>query len=376
MNECQDHEFLSDKCGTGFSWKRLWESMRIAQVALPFLPVPPKGYGAVERIISCLTESLVSQGHDVTLFAPADSSTRAKLVPTCEESRRRNPDGQIYCLITIGMVARRFSDFDIIHFHYVDTAYLPIPRLMRTPSVVTFHGPISNSTTLQPFFREFSDVAIVPVSDFQKSAVPELNWQSTVYHGLSRRVYRLQLETEGYLAFLGRFSRHKGVHQAIQIARQSGRKLKIAGCPVTKTDETYYEAEVKPFLGDPLVEYVGELEDAEKQDFLGAADALLFPIEGPEEVFGLVMIEAMACGTPVIAYDYGPVREIVTDGVTGYVVNDLKAAALAASKIACIDRVRCRKEFEHRFSDRRMRDGYLKVYEGLRHKWPSKMETS
>lgn len=337
--------------------------MRIAQVCMPFIPVPPKRYGGVERMVSYITEELVEQGHTVTLFANADSVTRARLIAPCNTAGSNGHDGRLDYSALLGMVARYANEFDIIHFHLNQWLELPFVRAVRSRVLVTFHLGIRDSGSLGPFFQEFSDIPIVSLSNAQRPLGLSLNWKRTIYYGLPTNLYSLQEHPGDYCAFIGLMGRHKGPDRAIAIAQAAGVPIRIAG-PKFAAQQEYFEKFVEPKFKEPGIEYVGELDDTQKQTFLGGAVALLFPIQW-QEAFGLVMIEAMACGTPVIAFNCGSVPEVVTDGVTGFVVPDATGAVNAISKVSFLDRRRCRAEFESRFSAERMCKDYVEVYESL-----------
>jgi len=338
--------------------------MRIAQVAPLYESVPPKYYGGTERIVSYLTEELVRQGHEVTLFASGDSVTRARLVAACRRSLRLDKhcvDQMAHHVLMLEHVARRAREFDIVHFH-VDYLHFPLSRRQPTPQVTTLHGRL-DIPDLVPLYQEFRDMPLVSISASQREPLPWANWQATVYHGLPEDLYRFREAPGRYLAFLGRVSPEKRVDRAIEIARQVGIPLKIAA-KVDRVDRDYFEGVVEPLLRDPLVEYVGEIGDGEKDEFLGHAYALLFPIDWPEP-FGLVMIEAMACGTPVIAYRRGSVPEVMEEGRTGFIVTGLEDAIEAVRRVPELSRKRCREVFEERFTAARMTRDYLQVYARL-----------
>ena len=338
--------------------------MKIAQVAPLYESVPPKYYGGSERVVSYLTEELVRQGHDVTLFASGDSVTSARLVAACRRSLRLDKncvDQLAHHIRMLDLLFRDASDFDIVHFH-IDYLHFPLTRREGIRSVTTLHGRL-NIPDLAPLYREFRDMPVVSISDSQRRPLPWIGWQATVHHGVPENLYRFQEKPDGYLAFLGRISPEKRVDRAIKIARRTGMEIKIAA-KVDDTDREYFETVVEPMLKDPLTEYLGEIGDGEKGDFLGRARALLFPIDWPEP-FGLVMIEAMACGTPIIAYANGSVPEVIEHGVTGFLVEDLDDAVRAVERIPTISRRRCREVFEERFSARRMAHDYVAVYERL-----------
>jgi glycosyltransferase involved in cell wall biosynthesis len=338
--------------------------MKIAQVAPLYESVPPHYYGGTERVISYLTEELIQQGHEVTLFASGDSVTNAQLIAPCERSLRLDPQ----CVDTLAhhclMLEQIFSDparFDLIHFH-IDYLHFPLSRRHRTPHVTTLHGRL-DLPDLVPLYREFREMPVVSISNAQREPLPWVNWQATVYHGLPTDLYTFREAPGHYLAFLGRIAPEKGVDRAIAIARHSGMKLKIAA-KVDAADQEYFKAVVEPLLKDPLVEYVGEVADRQKAAFLGNAYALLLPIDWPEP-FGLVMIEALACGTPVIAYRRGSVPEVLEDGVTGFMVQGLEEAVRTVEQIPTLSRSWCRQVFEERFSASRMADDYLTIYQRL-----------
>jgi len=338
--------------------------LRIAQVAPLYESVPPKYYGGTERIVSYLTEELVRQGHDVTLFASGDSHTSARLVAACPRSLRLDPacvDQLAHHVAMLERVVRGSADFDIIHFH-IDYLHFPLSRRQSYAHVTTLHGRL-DIADLVPLYEEFRDPPVVSISDSQRTPLPWLNWQATVYHGIPLGRYHFQPRPGAYLACLGRVSPEKGVDRAIEIAKQVGTPLKIAA-KVDKVDAEYFKSAIEPLLHDPLVEFIGEIGDERKQDFLGNAQALLFPIDWPEP-FGLVMIEAMACGTPVIAYSSGAVPEVMEHGRTGFVVQELDDAVEAVRRVPELSRARCRKVFEERFTAERMARDYVAVYERL-----------
>jgi glycosyltransferase involved in cell wall biosynthesis len=335
--------------------------LRIAQVSPLYESVPPKYYGGTERIVSCLTEELARQGHEVTLFASGDSVTSANLVSACEYALRLDPDYDdhiLYHVLQIEQVAKAAGEFDIIHFHLSYLHYTLARRLM-TPSFTTLHGRL-DLPDLVPLYREFSEVPVVSISDSQREPLSWLNWQGTVHHGLPEDLYSLRTEPGSYLAFLGRLSPEKRVDRAIEISRRTGIPLKIAA-KVDNADLEYYKSRVEPLLKGSLIEYVGEIGEAEKKEFLGNAYAHIFPIDWPEP-FGLVMIEAMACGTPTIAFRRGSVPEVLDDGVTGFIVDTVEDAVASLELIPGLSRDECRRVFEKRFSAARMVEDYLEVY--------------
>lgn len=339
--------------------------MRIAEVSPLFERVPPAQYGGTERIVSYLTETFVEMGHEVTLFASGDSLTSARLIGTYPNALRgdpRNPDAVAQHFMMIEEVFRRSPEFDVIHFH---TDFLHLPFLRRQPvrAVTTLHGRL-DLPDLVPLYREYTENCVVSISDAQRAPLPWLNWQGTVYHGLPRELYAPSPSRKKYLAFLGRVSPEKGLGAAIEISRLSGIPLKVAA-KVDVNDRAYYDTVIAPLLArSPHVEFIGEITDAEKGKFLGEALGLIFPIDWPEP-FGLVMIETMACGTPVVAFGRGSVPEIIDEGVTGYVVSGVAAAVAAVENLADFDREACRRTFELRFSRERMARDYLRLFERI-----------
>lgn len=334
--------------------------MRIAQVAPLYESVPPQGYGGTERIVSYLTDELVRRGHRVTLFASEDSRSAAALAPMCPRALRlaQCQDPLSHHIVMIEHVLRRAGEFDIIHFH---TGYVHFPavRRVRPPNITTLHGRL-DLAEFRILHKEFAEMPVVAISDAQRASLPGANFLGTVLHGLPLDLYRFQPEPGDYFAFLGRVSPEKRLDRAIQIASAVNIPLKVAA-KIDRVDLEYYERHIAPMLDNPLVEMLGEIGDDRKQEFLGRARALLFPVDWPEP-FGLVMIEAMACGTPVIAYRQGSVPEVIDPGVTGFVVNDLPSAIEAAAAVGRLDRGRCREQFEQRFGVARMADDYLRLY--------------
>ena len=339
--------------------------MRIAQISPLFEAVPPKLYGGTERVVYSLTEELVAMGHDVTLFASGDSVTSAKLAPMRDQALRLDPSVKDWIAIYYRMVEliyRRKDDFDVLHFH-ID--YFPLSLFSRqnVPFLTTLHGRLD----IQEFvdaYASFADCPFVSISDSQRRPIPRLNWVRTVQHGMPAGLLTPQPSTQGYAAFLGRISPEKGVERAIRIAGRAGMKLKIAA-KVDNADKEYYDTLIKPLIqANPDVEFIGEINDAQKPAFLSGAHALIFPIAWPEP-FGLVMIEAMACGTPVIAFNCGSVPEVLDHGVTGFIVDDIDQAVDACGKIGTIDRARVRATFDRRFTARRMAEDYVDLYEEL-----------
>ncbi len=339
--------------------------MRIAQIAPLIESVPPKLYGGTERVVSWLTEALVRHGHDVTLFASGDSVTAARLVPGAPRALRLDPDVLdpiAHFSVLMKTVSERADEFDVLHFH-TDYFHFPAFSRLARKTLTTLHGRL-DLPDLPAVFRAFPEMPLVSIARHQRQPVRFANWVDTVYHGLPADLLPYcERPSWDYLAFLGRICPEKRVDRAITIAKRVGMKLKIAA-KVDKADRAYYEHEIRPLLDDPLIEFVGEISDAEKPAFLGNAFALLFPIDWPEP-FGLVMIEAMACGAPVIAYRRGSVPEIVDPGVTGWVVNSDEEAYAACRRASMLDRLRVRRRFEERFTAERMMRDYLELY--LRH---------
>lgn len=338
--------------------------MRIAQVAPLAEAVPPRMYGGTERVVHYLTENLVAMGHDVTLFASGDSRTSARLVPCWPTALRlaeHCPDPVLTHILQMEMLDAQADRFDIIHFH-TDALHFPFARRCPVPSVVTLHGR-QDIPCLRQLYREYNDVPLVSISDYQRKPVPWANWAKTIHHGLPLDLLTGTKKPGHYLAFLGRFSPEKRFDRAVEIARLSGIPLKAAA-KADPSDEIYFQEVIRPLLADPLVEWVGEIGESAKGDFLGGALAHLFPVDWPEP-FGLVMIEAMACGTPTIAWPCGSVPEVIDDGLTGFIVNSIDEAVAAIASCADFDRRICRQVFEHSFSARRMALDYLSLYHSL-----------
>jgi glycosyltransferase involved in cell wall biosynthesis len=338
--------------------------LRIAQVAPLYESVPPKYYGGTERIVSYLTEELVHQGHNVTLFASGDSITKARLIAPCRQALRLDKnciDQMTHHVLMLEQVFRDTGQFDIIHFH-IDYLHFPLSKRQRMPHVTTLHGRL-DIPDLVPLYKEFHRMPVVSISDAQRKPLPCINWQGTVYHGLPEDLYTFREEPGKYLAFLGRISPEKRVDRAIRIARKVGIEIKIAA-KIDNADREYFEEVIKPLLNDPLIEYVGEIGEGEKDEFLGNAYAFLFPIDWPEP-FGMVMIEAMACGAPVIAYRQGSIPEVIEEGATGFIVENLEEAVKAVERVSTLSRKRCRQVFEERFSVTRMARDYMIIYNQL-----------
>jgi glycosyltransferase involved in cell wall biosynthesis len=340
--------------------------MRIAQVAPLCESVPPKLYGGTERVVSYLTEELVEQGHEVTLFASGDSQTNARLVAACPKALWRDPscrEALPHHLRQMELVFEDASRFDVIHFH---SDYLHFPYLRRQPcaNVTTLHGRM-HQPDMRQFFEQYAEMPLVSISNNQRLPLPAANWQATVHHGLPRDMHTFQANPGSYLAFLGRISPEKRLDRAIVIALRSGMKLRVAA-KIYPEERGYYRETIEPLLSEfrSMIEFIGEVGGTQKDEFLANAHALLFPIDWPEP-FGLVMIEAMACGTPVIAWRNGSVPEVIEDGVTGFVVDNLDDAVQAVHRVGKLNRCVCRKEFETRFDARRMTREYLDLYHRL-----------
>jgi glycosyltransferase involved in cell wall biosynthesis len=338
--------------------------MKIAQVAPLTEAVPPRLYGGTERVVHWLTEELVALGHDVTLFASGDSVTTAKLDAFWPRALRldgtvRDPNALHVAMVE--EVVRRAGEFDILHFHL---DYLPWSLMARqsVPYITTMHGRL-DLPEHQPMFNTFSKAPVVSISDSQRRPVPQANWVATVHHGLPTDLLQPKSATPSYLAFLGRVSPEKGLERAIEISDLCQMPLKIAA-KVDTADADYFKKSIQPLLNRPHVEFIGEIDDARKPEFLSGATALLTPIDWPEP-FGLVMIEAMACGTPVVAFNRGSAPEIIEPGVTGFVVEDVRSAAAAVKQATILPRDRIRARFEERFSARRMAKDYLAAYRDL-----------
>jgi glycosyltransferase involved in cell wall biosynthesis len=340
--------------------------MRIAQIAPLTEAVPPKLYGGTERVVHWLTEELVAQGHDVTLFASGDSVTSAKLDATWPKALRLDGsvrDANALHMVMLERVLQKCDneEFDILHFHL---DYYPFSLFSRqpTPFLTTLHGRL-DLPEHQPVFTTFSSVPVISISNSQRRPVPQANWINTIHHGMPDTLLTPRPAQPGYLAVLGRIAPEKGVDRAIKIALRCGLPLKIAA-KIDRADQDYYDEVIRPIIGHPSIEYIGEIGDHQKSDFLSGAIGLLLPLDWPEP-FGLVMIEAMACGTPVIAYNRGSVPEIIDDGVTGFIVEDETSAAAAVGRLLGLDRRAVRARFEARFTARRMATDYLATYREL-----------
>lgn len=341
--------------------------MRIAQVPPLYESVPPKLYGGTERIVSYLTEELVRQGHELTIFGTADSVTAANLFPVRDEAIRLCKDCKdplAWHIYQLELVAERAHEFDIVHFH-TDYLHYPLSRNNRYAHITTLHGRL-DLPDLRPIYQKFTRVPLVSISDSQRQPFPNVNWIKTIYHGLPVDLYEEGPGDGGYLLFLGRISPEKGPEAAIDIAKRVGIKLKIAA-KVDRIDTAYFETRIRPLLDHPLIEFVGEVNEEEKKKLLGGAGALLFPIDWPEP-FGIVMIEALANGTPVIAFDRGSVAEVIDDGLSGYIVSSVDEAVKAIEKLHLIDRKACRRVFETRFTAGKMASNYIEAYRTVLHR--------
>jgi glycosyltransferase involved in cell wall biosynthesis len=341
--------------------------MRIAQIAPLTEAVPPRLYGGTERVVHWLTEELVQLGHDVTLYASGDSRTSAKLEALWPRALRSDSsvrDPAALHMTMLEHVLRRAGEFDLLHFHL---DYYPFSLFSRqpTPFLTTLHGRL-DLPEHQPLFSAFSSIPVVSISNAQRRPIPHARWVATILHGLPERLLKPLPTKQRYLAFLGRIAPEKRTDLAIRIARKCGMPLKIAA-KVDRVDREYYDERIRPMIDGSCIEYIGEISDAQKSDFLGAATALLVPIDWPEP-FGLVMIEAMACGTPVIAFNRGSVPEIVEEGVTGFIVEDEEGAIGAVHRVTELSRAAIRERFEQRFTARRMAEDYLAVYRSLMQK--------
>jgi len=339
--------------------------MRIAQISPLYEAVPPKLYGGTERVVYSLTEELVAMGHDVTLFASGDSITSATLAPMKEQALRLDPtvkDPIAAHYRMVELIYRRKDEFDVLHFH-ID--YFPLSLFSRqnVPFLTTIHGRLDVAEFIETF-GTFRDAPFVSISNNQRKPIPHLNWVRTVLHGMPANLLTPQPVKQEYAAFLGRISPEKGVDKAIRIAGRAGMKLKIAA-KVDNADKEYYDTQIKPLIqANPFVEFIGEINDQQKPAFLSGAHALIFPIDWPEP-FGLVMIEAMACGTPVIAYRSGSVPEVIDDGVSGFIVSNEDEAVAATKRLHELDRATVRATFDRLWTSRRMAEDYVDVYEEL-----------
>ena len=338
--------------------------MRIAQVAPLAESVPPKLYGGTERVVSWLTEELVSLGHDVTLFASGDSVTKGKLVPIIPRAirlSRPRPDPFSAYATQLDAVAEAASDFDVVHCH-IDWVHLPLLSRLSVQHITTIHNRL-DTPDLPPVVRRFPQAPLISISDHHRTPLPSANWLGTVYHGMPAATLEPSYRPGAYLAFLGRLTKEKGPEAAIRLAKATGMPLRMAA-KIPRSETRYYKERLQPIIDGEQVKLVGELNDGAKGDLLRGASALLFPIDWPEP-FGLVMIEAMACGTPVIAFRRGSVPEVIDDGVTGFIVYNEDEAIAAIKRIGELDRRRVRATFERRFTARRMAEDYLRHYAAL-----------
>jgi glycosyltransferase involved in cell wall biosynthesis len=339
--------------------------LRIAQIAPLYESVPPKLYGGTERVVSYITEELVHRGHEVTLFASGDSDTRANLVPGCRHALRLEGKPELGSSLQLAVLSEVFEsardNFDIVHGH-IDYWSFPFASLAKMPTVTTMHGRL-DIPDLHPVYHRFPDAAVVSISDSQRAPLADMNWVATVYHGMPRNLLRFSERGGDYLAFIGRISPEKGIDTAIEVALKAGVPLKIAA-KVDAVDREYFAQVIKPRIKPPMIEYIGEIDDVQKSAFLGGALALLFTIDWPEP-FGLAMIEALACGTPVIARPCGAVPEVIRPGVTGFLAREVDELVAAVQRLDSISRERCRREFEERFTSEVMTAKYERVYHRL-----------
>jgi glycosyltransferase involved in cell wall biosynthesis len=340
--------------------------MKIAQIAPLAESCPPRLYGGTERIVSYLTEEFVRRGHEVTLFASGDSCTAARLEPSCQVALRLDPrikDPIPHHIVMLEKVRALAPEFDVLHFH-VDVLHYPFLHGFVDRTVTTLHGRL-DLAELKPLYSTYRHAPLVSISNNQRGPMPPVNWVGNVHHGLPRELLPFSAEPrEGYLAFLGRISPEKRPDRAIEIATRAGANLKMAA-KVDRVDQAYWDEVIKPLVDShPNVEFIGEINERQKAKFLGEASALIFPIDWPEP-FGLVMIEAMACGTPVIAFRSGSTSEVVDDGVTGFLVDDVEAAAAAAARVRKLSRAKVRARFDERFAIERVAQDYLNIYRAL-----------
>lgn len=338
--------------------------MRIAQVAPLHESVPPQLYGGTERVVHVLTEQLVAMGHDVTLVASGDSVTSARLLAPCERSLRLDPncrDTLAWHQLQLAALARERTEFDVIHFH-IDYLHFCLSRALGVRQLTTLHGRL-DLPELAPLYDEFADMPVVSISDDQRKPLPQAQWLGTVYHGLDIGPEHFRATPEDYLAFVGRISHEKRPDRAVELARALGMRLRVAA-KIDAADRDYYEREIAPLFAEPHVDFVGELDEDAKLKLMAGARALLMPIDWPEP-FGLVAIESMACGTPVLAFRRGSMPEVVDHGVSGLLVEDMKEAVAVADNLLTLPRELVRATFERRFSGRRMAESYLALYEKL-----------
>ena len=339
--------------------------MRIAQVAPLIESVPPAGYGGTERVVSYLTEELVRQGHDVTLFASGDSVTGARLIAAAPRALRLAGDVIVdpiaHQIVELERVAALADEFDVIHWH-LDYFHFPLSRRMGVPQLTTLHGRL-DIADVQDLYSEFTDMPVVSISNDQRAPLPQALWAATIHHGLPLDEFQPSYDPGTYLAFLGRVSPEKRADRAVEVARRAGMPLRI-GAKVDPADQQYFEENIEPLLAPEHVEWVGVVAGTDKADLLRNAAALVFPIDWAEP-FGLVMIEAMACGTPVIAYGSGSVPEVIDDGVSGFIVDSIEGSVEAVRRLDELDRHTVRRTFEERFTAERMTRDYVRVYEQL-----------
>lgn len=338
--------------------------MKIAQIAPLYEAVPPKLYGGTERVVHYLTEELIKQGHDVTLFASGDSVTNARLISNVESGLRLKQDctdSLAHHIVQIQEVIECAHEFDILHFH-IDYLHFPFTNKLAIPSVTTLHGRL-DIPDLQDVYNKFKSQNVISISKSQQKPLPQANWKGTVYHGLPENLHTKGQGNGDYLAFVGRISPEKGIAEAIEIAIASHTPLKIAA-KIDNADKDYYEICIKHLLKHPLIEFNGEINETEKTEFMGNAKALLFPINWAEP-FGMVMIEAMACGTPVIAFNCGSVPEVIDDNQSGFIVNSTKEAVKAISNLSQLSRNKVRELFKQRFTASRMAKDYLQIYNSI-----------
>ena len=339
--------------------------LRVAQIAPLYESVPPKLYGGTERVVAYLTDELINQGHKVTLFASGDSNTKARLIPISQRALRlyNHLDTLAYHILELQEVLERRNEFDILHFH---TDYLHFPFTYNNPvtTITTLHGRL-DIDDLKPIYQKFRKMPVVSISDSQREPLPMANWIGTVHHGLPLNLYKKGEGKGNYVVFVGRISPEKRVDRAIEIAKRANLKIKIAA-KIDKADQVYYEKEIKHLFTEPHVEFLGEVDENQKAELLEDAFAMLFPIDW-REPFGIVTIEALACGTPIIAFNHGSVPEIIEPGKTGYIVESVSEAVTALQKTDKISRDDCRQSFENRFSATIMAKKYVQLYEKLLH---------
>jgi glycosyltransferase involved in cell wall biosynthesis len=338
--------------------------MRIAQLAPLYEPVPPRYYGGTERVVAVLTEQLVANGHDVVLFASGDSATSAELVPCCDRALRWHAgihDPTAHHIVQLGKLVERVSEFDIIHNH-IDYLTFPLARALQLPMITTVHGRL-DLADFQHLFRQYPEIRLVSISKAQRVPVPHARWLANVHNGIDLHHFTCKERPGSYLAFLGRISPEKGLPHAIEIARAVDMPLRIAA-KVDSVDKTYFNVTIKPMLHDPRVEYIGEIDETQKNEFLGNAYAYLFPITWPEP-FGITMVEAMACGTPVVAMARGSVPEVIAHGHTGFICQSLREMVSAVRQVGRLSRLACRTYVEHRFSGEAMAASYEAVYRSM-----------